>query len=235
MAIVHSFSLGKQNTRVIFLLAGWQNSLWMFWIFAWILAMNGFYCITYAYDDDVFSPDTGKTVKNMLTVRDILLSHIAVLKKNGCTDFSLFGTSLGTVLALLVTNVSQDVSTIILNTTGYDIAETVWSWNSGNQYFKKELQSQHFTLEKLRVVWAPINPVHNLDAITGKRILMYLSKKDEIIPFGFGQQLLEKLKANGNTCEVVINRSLGHILSGIYNLCNFSVYLKFLKDTPVTI
>ncbi|MDE2591031.1 MAG: prolyl oligopeptidase family serine peptidase [Patescibacteria group bacterium] len=229
MAIVHSFSFGKQNKRVIFLLAGWQNKLWMFRVFAALLALNGFYCITYAYDDDVFSSDTEKTVRNILHVRDGILSKIVLLRKEGYSDFSIFGTSLGSVIALLVANVSPDISKIILNTTGYDFAETVWSWNSGNQYFKKELQSKHFTLEKLQVVWAPINPGQNIDAIHGGKFLVYLSKKDEIIPYRFGVQLVDRLKENGNECTIITNKTLGHILAGIYNLCHFPVYLRFLN------
>lgn len=229
MASFQMESVGGSSKRAVFLLAGWQNKLWMYRLFAYLLAWNGFYCIICAYDDDVFSPDTEKTVKELLSIRNAVLRKVAQLKDMGITEFSLFGTSLGSMIAILVANASPDVSKVILNTTGLDLAEVVWSWNHGNYYFKRELQSQHFNSEKLRVAWAPINPVNNLDHMHGKKFLVFLSKKDEIIPYELGRQLVDHLREKGVPCHVVVNRTLGHILTGMYNLFNAPLYLSFLK------
>jgi esterase/lipase len=156
---------GKNNRKVIFLLTGWRNRLWMYWPFAKILSLNGFYCITYAYDDEIFSPDTAKTVRYLTEVRDDVLITIKKLKKEGTKDFSIFGTSLGSMIALMIANNSKGVSKIILNTTGSDIAEIVWSWNKIFSWFKEDLLEQGFILDKLEKVWSSITPKNNTDQL----------------------------------------------------------------------
>src|SRR3989344_7312618 len=105
--------MGKNNKRVIFLLAGWNNKLWMFWLFSRILALNGYYCITYAYDGEVFSPNTKATIKHFNEIRDEILLRITKLKKNGYKYFSIFGTSLGSMLTLMIADKSPDISKVI--------------------------------------------------------------------------------------------------------------------------
>lgn len=221
---------GKHNKKVIFLLAGWQNKLWMFGLFSNILAGNGYYCIAYAYDIDIVAPDTKKTNENVLEIRNNILDRISQLKKEGHSDFSIFGTSLGSLISILVANKSSDISKVILNTTGIDIAETIWSWDKVKIYFKKALIKQNFTLEKLIDVWKPITPFNNIDNLHGKKILVYLAKKDEMIPYSLGQRLVEQLQSNKYDVKVITNNYFGHTLTGTWNLLNAKVYLKFLNS-----
>lgn len=222
--------MGKHNKKVVFLFAGWHSKLWMYWLFSKILSSNGYYCITYAYDNDVFSPDTQKTTKHLNEIKDDVLSKIKKLKNEGRNEFYIFGTSLGSMIALMVADKSPDISKIILNTIGIDISETVWGWNNIYPEFKKKLIKQNLTLEKLKKVWSPITPANNINNLKNKKILIYLSKKDEVIPYDLGKSLVIEFEKKNYNYNLVINKNLKHTYTGIFNLINARHYLMFLKN-----
>ena len=219
---------GEQNKKVIFLLAGWQNKLWMYRPFAKLLSIRGFYCITYVYSADVLSPNVGETIRHFTEICKDILHRIKQLKKAGYKNFSVFGSSLGSTLALMVADRSPDVSKIILNTTGIDLAQTIWSWDHIQIGFKDQLRAQGYTLKKLQSAWKAISPAHNMDHLQGKRLLIYLAKNDEIIPYPIGHKLVEEIRRRGCASQVVINTHFRHVLTGAYNLFNTSVYMHFL-------
>lgn len=221
--------MGKMNKKVIFLLAGWQNKLWMFRLFSKFLVLNGYHCITYAYDDDVLSPNTEKTIKHFNEVKEDILNKIKELKKAGYKSFSIIGISLGSVISLMVANKSPEISKIILNTTSIDLSETVWRWDKVNPSFKEGLTQQDLTLSRLKEIWRDITPANNISNLKDKKILVYLSEKDEVIPFSLGKRLIKKFGEKNYSYTLVTNSKLNHLFTGIYNMLNFRSYLNFLK------
>ena len=222
--------MGKHNKKVVFLLAGWHSKLWMYWLFSNILSFNGYHCITYAYDNEIFSPDTQKTVKHLNEIKEDILSKIKKLKKEGYNKFSIFGISLGSMLALMVADKSPDISKVILNTIGIDISETVWGWNKVYPGFKKGLIEQNLTLNELKEIWSSITPANNIHNLKNKNILIYLSQKDEVIPVNLGNRLVAEFKKKNYEHNLVLNNYLKHSYTCIYNLINAGRYLMFLKN-----
>ncbi|MBI3290312.1 alpha/beta hydrolase [Candidatus Microgenomates bacterium] len=225
-----SASVGKRNKRVVFLLTGWHNKIWEYWITAKTLQLNGFNCVTYEYDGDTLSPNTKQTVEKVTAIEEDILEKIKKLKERGHSEFAIFGTSLGSLIALMVGNRSPDVSKIILNTTGSDLAQTVWSWDKVNKGFKEKLIDEDLTLDRLEKIWRKITPINNVDNLKNKKLLIYLSEKDEIIPFVLGRELVEDLKKKNYDTTVIVNPYLDHFLTGAIDLFKANTYLKFLKS-----
>lgn len=226
----HFAEYGKRNQPVVLLLGGWTYQPWLLGMFGRLLALNGFYCIAYTYDDDVFSPDYKKTVTNLLGIKDAILEHVQALKAGGRDTFYVFGTSLGTILATLVANESPDVTKVVLNTTGADVARSVWTWDAIKPWFKNELLKRGITEKDLVEHWKPISPVYNIKNLKNKPVLVYLAQKDRTIPFDQGRVLVSKLDVLGAPYEVVINRHLGHAAAGLFNLAKAGRYVSFLKQ-----
>lgn len=229
MEIFTRKTYGSENKKIVFLLSGWCIKQWMMWYFAKQFERNGYQCIVYTYENNVFSPDTKKTVNDLLRVRDDVLDRIKQLKEQECKDFNIFGASLGTIIALLVANKSSDISRIILNTTGSDIAEVVWSWDNVKKYFKNALISQGYSLVQLKKDWSVITPINNINNLKNKKILLFLSQKDELIPYKLGEALGDVLSKYKYDVQIRTNIHSAHLLSGILNLFNTKVYLKFLN------
>ena len=230
MAIFKKKEYGKENKKVIFLLAGWYMKLWSLWPVAKILEKNGYYCICYAYDNTVFSPDVPKPIENIFLIKDDILKMIYQLKKKGYTNFSIASVSLGGVITMLVANESNDIKKIIFNTGGADIALNVWTSSTTRGNFKKEIINQGYTLESLRVAWQSINPLDNMGNLDDRKFLVYLAKKDKAIPFSNGMKVVYELQKKKCNYRLIINTNFGHLLTGIYNYLNAKVYLEFLNS-----
>lgn len=220
---------GIGNRKVVFLMTGWHIRLWMYSLFSRILVKNNFYCITYAYDSDVFSPDIEKTNTQLKIIRDAVLDDIKRLKKEGYSDFSIFGTSLGSMISLMIADKSPEINRIILNTTGIDVVDNVWAWDKVNPVFKNALIAGGITIEKLRKQWREITPANNIDNLRGKKILVYLAENDEIIPYKLGMRLINEFDKKNYDYKLIKNKKLNHFFTGLYNLSNPKVYLDFLK------
>ena len=202
----------------------------MYWLPGHILALNGYYCIVYTYKSDIFSPNPEKTVAGLTKVRDAALNHITRLKTQGHQDFSIFGFSLGTLIALMVANNSPDTSKVILNLVGTNPAEAVWTWDQIQSGFKRQLENKGITLENLSRIWAPVAPINNVDNLKPKKLLIYLAERDKLIPIAQGRGLVEQLQRANYDYQLIVNRRFGHMLAGIYNVLNTRIYLKFLKS-----
>lgn len=229
MALFRTHTYGHKNKPVVFLIGGWTYRPALLWPFALYLARKGFYCVTYTYDNSVFSPDYQKTTADLTTIKNSIVAHIAQLKADGHHTFAIFGTSLGSALASTVANESADVSKIILNTTGGDIAESVWTWDIIKPWFKNDLLGQRVTLAKLKDYWRPISPIYHTNRTVGKKALIYLARKDKLIPYAQGKALAKQLAADGCQCELIINKYLNHQIAGLYNLMRARRYVRFLR------
>lgn len=168
---------GKKNKKVVFFLAGWTMKQWHMLLFARILALNGYYCITYTYDNAIFSPDVEKTRSNIPLVVNDIKQQIEQLKKEGFDTFTLFGSSLGCMLSLMVADSLPEVEKIILNLTGADLAEAVWTWDRAKPQFKAELRERKVTLPHLKERWKILFPIQNADHLENKKILSMPQRK----------------------------------------------------------
>lgn len=220
---------GKQHTKVVFLLGGWKTKQWLYVLPAILLSRRGYRCIVYTYDKSVLSPDVERTSRSLQTIRDAVLAHIAELKKQGISSFSLFGFSLGAMLACMIANKSSDVTKAVLNTVGASLAATVWSWDDKMPGFKKSLQSQGYTLEKLEDSWHDLAPANNIANLTNAPILVYLAQHDKVIPYAQGQQFITELQRKMLPHKLIINRWGSHSVAGVYNILNIGRYDQFLK------
>ncbi|HSX10056.1 MAG TPA: prolyl oligopeptidase family serine peptidase [Candidatus Saccharimonadales bacterium] len=230
MAIFKKRIFGKHNKKVVFLFSGWRMNLSLLLLPIKILERNGFYCICYTYDNDVFSTNIPQTVHNIQSIKNDVLEAISQLKTNGYTNFSVISVSLGGVIAMLVGNESKDVKKIIFNTGGADIALNVWTSSITRGKFKQEIIDQGYTLESLREAWRSINPLDNIENLRDKKILIYLAQKDNAIPFLNGMMVVGAFQKKKYSYSLIVNTKFGHLLTGIYNSLNAKVYLDFLNS-----
>lgn len=63
-----------------------------------------------------------------------------------------------------------------------------------------------------------------------KKILVFLSKNDELIPYYLGEKLIQEFKKRKYDYKVIVNTHLKHLLTGTFNLLNTKEYLTFLKE-----
>lgn len=221
---------GKSNKKVLFFLTGWKSNIAQHGIFLKLLQTNGYRVIAYSFDNEILSPNQKEVHKNSFKVKNMVLTQLAKLKKEGIKVFYIYGESMGALLSLMIANESKEISKIILNACGADLAETVWGWDKEKPDFKKQLLKNKLTLKILKEEWKSIAPINNIDNLQGKKILLYISKKDNIIPYETQAiTLFNGLKQKKYSLKLVVNNSR-HVITIALNLLRPKIYLNFLKD-----
>lgn len=226
-----SADYGEKSKKVVFILGGWGklgSFINTYLFFSKIHQFYGFHCITYAYNHDIMTENISETVKNFNQLKHDILKRIKILKGQGKTEFSIFGVSLGTVLALMAANEDQSIKKIILNLPGSSLTETVWGWSKIEDGFKEKLVNRGISLIQLKQTWSSLEPVNNLNKITNREFLIYMAKQDKTIPFYQGQLLTKEIKNNNKVVKTVINQYFSHSLSALLNFLNFKIYVNFL-------
>jgi esterase/lipase len=220
---------GKRNSRILIMLTGWGNQQWMYLPLATVLARKGFRIFVVTYDAGILSPDIEKTVSSFLAIRDQVVKKIRNLRTQGHTDISLYGVSLGSSLAFMIANDCGKIQKLVVNLTGANIAESVWSWDIVNKVFKQTLVKNGMTLEKLKKEWYELSPENNLTNLKQTQILLQATKRDEIIPFEQTEKLITLLKNKNISVTTQISSRFAHLLTGAINVYNNSSYVSFLK------
>src|SRR3989344_761626 len=223
--------IGKNNNKVIIFLNGWKGKSWHILPIANLLRFVGYYCIVYSYDKIVLSPNLKETRKNILQVKKNVIEQIKSLENQDKNEFTILGISLVSVIGVLVANESPAVTKLILNSIGADFAETVWTWEIVNDGFKKQLlEKQSVTLERLKQERTSISPIYHIDNLKKRKLLIYLSKRDEIIPYKHGLSFIGGLKKRD--CSFILKTSFNfsHLISCAFNFYNIFDYIDFLRN-----
>jgi len=174
---------------------------------------KGFSCVTYQFPCGMLSPDIDLTKKNFIQVKKIILNDMKrYVLKYGFEKIIVSGTSLGGILAFLVSNGNRLVDELVLINPGYDLAESLWTSILTNK-LRKKYENQGVTLKKLNLLWRDITPYKNLDKLKGKNIFIFTSKADKAISFSQADKLIKELKKRGYKVNCNINRFLGHYLT----------------------
>ncbi|KKS96347.1 MAG: hypothetical protein UV73_C0011G0019 [Candidatus Gottesmanbacteria bacterium GW2011_GWA2_43_14] len=222
--------VGPQNKKIIFLLCGWPGKIWHYLLTAKLLEFHGYQSIIYEFDNNILSSSITGTVNNTVSVKNDIIKEVNRFKHLGYTDFAVFGTSYGTIIAFMVANNEPNISRLIVNLSGADLAETVWTWNKGKESLVKNgIIHQGISLNKLKEKWSFLSPLNNIKNMRDRKILFYLSQKDNVIPYKLQIRLLNGLNKISNNVHVSVNHYSNHLFSALFNLVLFDKYVKFLE------
>lgn len=156
---------GATNKRVMYFIGGWGMSQKMLYPASKLLEFAGFYCITVSLSKAILSPDMDKTIKSNLRVKKHILNSIKELSITDHQEFSLFGTSLGALVGLLVANVSPHITKAIFNIPGMDLVESIWGWDGVLSEFRSQIVQKYHTCEALRNKISPINTINRFSQL----------------------------------------------------------------------
>lgn len=219
---------GRKNTKTIIVLGGWKTTQSQLWLLGKLLTTYNFQVIIFTWDENILVPSSKKTLSNFMEAKKIVRKTIDSLSKKERAHLSIFAMSLGTVIAGLIAHETR-IDKIILNVGGADTSEIIWSWDSIINGFKNKLAKQTPTLTQLKKVWAPLSTLKNLEKSQTRQILIYLSQKDELIPYREQERLVTGLIKAKIRTEAYVNKRHSHLISIIINLLRFPIYLGFLK------
>jgi hypothetical protein len=145
-----------------------------------------------------------------------VLKNFKYIEKEAKRDLEKFhgkkiiiGVSLGAVAATMIFNSNKEVDKLIELCPSYSLSEALW-FGIRTQNIKKSFENQGITLKKLKELWKEIEPGNNLPLDKKKRILIFNSKCDTVIPYYGSRIFIKKIREKGLKLKVKTNSNLGH-------------------------
>jgi len=219
---------GENNSKVLFHFAGMGTRTRLYKGPIGRFVQNGYRVIAYDFDPLIVrNGDVQTFLKVGAEVSADVAKQVAALKTKGVQNFAAYGVSMGTLMAIKCAAEVSEIKKVVVNLTYGSVAENIWTW-----WFirpaKKRAIEQGYNLKALDDALAPISPIPHATKLKGKRVLLYLAKRDKVLLYNQSQQFKEALDREGVDYDYVENKYFGHVISGFINYNRPQKYLSFL-------
>lgn len=209
------FSYKKDSKELYILLSPWGGHLYYNFFPRHLLMKNGFSVLEYEFPKAILSSNWKFTLDNFNIICDSVVKEIEKLKKGyGFQKIKIIGVSLGCVNACMCANNNQFIDEILLIIPGHCLAESMWQGIS-TQQIRWKYENQKISLKELKNHWRTLAPENNITNLKSKKVSIFLSKTDKVIPYYCGKKLLEKAKSLNYNLFYKINNNLGHYLTAL--------------------
>ena len=190
--------------------------------------------IIYHCPSSLLSSDIGATFCNFDFLESAALCDIKRLKSKGIYDFSFYGASLGSVIALRTANILAlaygKVGGVVINLSCADFPFAVWN-GSATRPIRKDWENRDISYAEVNKAWSYLSPINNLQRLKETKILFFASKKDAVMGSPNVMSLADTFANNFPKAEVRNNAFLGHYFGGAKNFLRLRTMRKFL-DKP---
>ncbi len=178
---------------------------------------RGFSYLHYQFPREILSSDYGLTINNFNNINDLIIEDIRKVKEEyEFSEIHIMGASVGTSNLFTVVNNNSDLFTkVVAIVPGNSLAECTWKGIS-SQNIRKGLEKQNINLPFLEEQWKDFAPQSNFENLKDKKLYIYLSKADKVIPYVCATKLVELLRQNDIPFTLKENKYLGHY-GTVYN------------------
>jgi pimeloyl-ACP methyl ester carboxylesterase len=222
---------GPQSEKVIFFFTILNTRIWLYWWPIRVLTRGGYRVVAYDYSSSlVLNGDVARFLAVSDAIQADLQARMLAYKEVGTRSFYAFGSSMGTIFAIVGAANIQEISKVVLNLTYGSLAETVWSWWYLRRT-KQEFMRRGISMRELEQLLVPVSPIPNAKKLKGTDVLLYLSKRDKVLLFAQSSRFKAALDEAGVRYTYYENRYLGHISSVVVNFWRRQRYMDFF-DAP---
>jgi hypothetical protein len=215
----------KGSEELFVILPPWGGRFYLNFFLRKKILKRGYSFLEYEFPEEILSSNWEITLKDFSKIRDAIIKEIRKTKKeHKFRKINLIGVSIGCINTCMIANDNSLIDELFLIIPGRCLAESMWKGIS-TQKIRQAYENKGVTLKKLKEYWHSLAPENNINKLKAKKISIFLSKADVIIPFHYGKKLVEEIKAFRYNISYKDNKFLGH------NLTALSFYLnpeKFL-------
>jgi len=192
------------------LIAPWHAGSYIFTLIKKRIRGAGDAYVQYNLISDILSPDAEATRAYFEIVsQNIRKDLIKIHKESGVEKFIMVGLSLSCVFAMMIASKNELITDVILVAPGSTLAESMWD-GLRTAKIKRVMKKEGMTLGRLKKYWLQLAPEEYLEGIKDKKVKIFLSKSDKVIPYRFGKKFADEAKKIIPDVEVKINNMLGH-------------------------
>ncbi|KKT56846.1 MAG: hypothetical protein UW81_C0020G0010 [Candidatus Giovannonibacteria bacterium GW2011_GWC2_44_9] len=227
---VETHENGVENKKAILIFPHWGAQLWQYQLFAkWF---SGFRTIIFHCPDSLLSSDIEATFRNFDLLESVILSDIGHLKSKGIYDFSFYGASLGSVMALRAANIlafaDGRVGGVVVNLSCADFPFATWN-GSATKSLREDWRKNGVSYSEVNQAWSYLSPINNLSRLKETKILFFASKNDAVMNPPNVMGLADTFANYFPKAEVHTNAFLGHYLGGAKNFLRLRTMRNFLE------
>jgi esterase/lipase len=139
-----------------------------------------------------------------------------------------FGNSMGSVFAWHIAQRIRSIDKVVANTGYALISKMTFEWPK-NKKWLEELSRDGHTPETLHKAIIDSEPITHFDKLKGKKVLLFMSRNDNVIDFAHAQIFKDALEHNGIEYTYVETENKTHGLVVAKNLVGKKV-IDFLKS-----
>lgn len=207
-----SYVKGSKELYVIF--PPWHSKLEYDRILRKRIHKIGASCLEYKFNGHFLSSDYKLTKKYFNLVKRRCVREIKkLIAEKGFKKIKFIGVSLGCVNTCMVAKQFEEIEKLILIVPGNCIAESLWNGIKTSR-IRKKFERKKINLIKLKRAWKELAPEDNINKINFRKLRIYLSKKDRVIPYENGLELTRKVDKK-RRMKTFVNHNLGHYLTAI--------------------
>lgn len=211
----------NQNSKTAYvLIAPWHAGSYVFLLLKRKIQKKGDAYVQYNLIPDILSPDWEATRSYFEIVNQNIRKDLERLHSEGIENFIIVGLSLSCVFATMIANNNPLISGVILVAPGNSLAESMWS-GLRTVRIKNEMKRNGLTVRELKRYWVELAPEKYIEGMHDKKVKIFLSKVDRVIPYRFGKRLVDAARKMIPQLEVIENTSLGHY-GTVAHFCLFS-------------
>lgn len=158
--------------------------------------------IYYQYSEDLINPNPELTRKYFNKLISEILNDIKKIQnKERGKEFYIFAQSLGGLFAMIIAD-KIDIKKVSLICPGDNLAECFWS-GVATKSIKQKMQKSGIKKNELKKIWLKISPDFYFKKRSKKtKFYIELSKKDNVIPYKNGRNLIKLLKKEGINFDI---------------------------------
>jgi len=205
-----TFYHAKNSKTTYLLLSPWHSVSFLFYPIKRKLQKMGFSYVQYDFSPDILTPSINSTEKYFEDIRKDIGADITMLsEKHDAKSFVVIGLSLSCVIASMISGISPKIQALILVVPGSSLAESLWS-GIRTLKIKNEIEKRGVSLAELEKDWKDLAPENYIRNFKNKRVRIYISESDRIIPYNFGKKFEEEIREIIPDVQVRENKNLGH-------------------------
>lgn len=206
----------KKGSETLFIvLPPWGGFFYLNFLLRRKILKHGCSLLEYKFPKAILSSNWEITLNNFNKMRDSITEEIKKLKgERAFKKINIVGISIGCVSACMVANNNPLIDETFLIVPGHCLAESMWQ-GSSTQKIRQSYKNKGITLEELKEYWRGLAPENNVDNLKSKKISIFLSESDVVIPFYCGRKLLDKIESLKYDLFLETNKSFGHALTAL--------------------
>lgn len=221
--------LVEGGDKAIFIFTAMGTKIGLYRLFMSMMRKRGYSVVVYDYPmRSIQSGDLDVWRLFYKNIIDDAQGRLAKFKAGGVTNFYSYGISMGTLVANKFARDTPEISHVVLNMTYGDVADNIWTYK-GVKKAKMNIVANGLDIDDLRKNIVYTDPIHNATALKGKKVLLYLAKRDRVLRYDQTKETLRAFREAGLQMEYVENKFLGHFATGAKNLLQVKRLEKFLN------